>query len=141
MKIFSVLLLSFIALLIFGLSTKENHDQHIDDWAKQTVQLFEDTATFFASLKSDSADKLHEMDDELKQLLPSESVDLRYEPNLDETLEVSSNQPMDITPSALLPDLFNQKQETGTSVKGKIYTDEKDKIIGGQVQLAIPTDM
>jgi len=144
-KIFSAILISTIIVFVIGFSISDDkNDEHIDDWAKQTLALFKDTAGFFSSLRPETPDAVdNTIDDELNALLPSESVDLRYEPNLEETVNLANGESVDVSPDALLPNLFETKPKSGnaTSVKGEIFTDEKDKVIGGKVQLAIPTDM
>lgn len=133
----SAIIFSVIAFQVFT-SSQQNDD--LDEWGQQTLALFKDTAQFFSSFGS-SAKPEDIMDDELKALLPTDTVELRFEPQLDETLEIANGQPTDISPEALLPNLFQAQEKTGTSVKGELFTDKEDKIIGAKVQVAIPTDM
>jgi hypothetical protein len=136
----SLLVAVFIATYLF--SEKHKHEQHLDDWAKQSALLFQDTANFFSSLKSDEPLTPDTLDEELQDLLPSNQLNLRYEPDFESAIKIGNTEPDSILPSALLPNLFMPKQpSTGTSVKGQLFTDEKDNIIGAEVQLAIPTDM
>jgi len=130
-----------ISFIILAIANRDDQEQNIDDWAKQSAQLFKDTAQFFSSLPSEVSKDVEEIDEKLESLLPSDDINLRYEPNLDETIDVAQGQPVSVAPDALLPNLFDPKEKSGTSVKGQIFTDEKDKIIGAEVQLAIPTDM
>jgi hypothetical protein len=130
-----------ISFIILAIANRDDQEQNIDDWAKQSVQLFKDTAQFFSSLPSEVSKDVEEIDEKLESLLPSDDINLRYEPNLDETIDLAQGQPVSVAPDALLPNLFDPKEKSGTSVKGQIFTDEKDKIIGAEVQLAIPTDM
>ena len=127
---------------LFVLFSPTQHEDQLDDWAKQSVQLFQDTAQFFSSLKPEEVLSDDTLDEQLQSLLPSDTLDLKYEPDIDNNPEIVETQPPSIAPSALLPNLFDVKRPAnGTSVKGQIFTDEEDKIIGAEVQLAIPTDM
>lgn len=130
-----------LGILALGLSKNDNQEQRIDEWAKQSALLFQDTAKFFSSLQPDTPIEIDEVDEQIQTLLPSQEIDLRYDPNLDSSINLSSEQSISVTPNALLPNLFNPKEKSGTSVKGQIFTDEEDKVIGAEVQLAIPTDM
>ncbi|MGB3666150.1 MAG: hypothetical protein WA963_04265 [Bermanella sp.] len=142
MKVFLALVfVAGISFIILAIANRDDQEQNIDDWAKQSAQLFKDTAQFFSSLPSEVSKDVEEIDEKLESLLPSDDINLRYEPNLDETIDVAQGQPVSVAPDALLPNLFDPKEKSGTSVKGQIFTDEKDKIIGAEVQLAIPTDM
>ncbi|MFY0700841.1 MAG: hypothetical protein JXR04_08460 [Bermanella sp.] len=142
MKVFLALVfVAGISFIILAIANRDDQEQNIDDWAKQSAQLFKDTAQFFSSLPSEVSKDVKEIDEKLESLLPSDDINLRYEPNLDETIDVAQGQPVSVAPDALLPNLFDPKEKSGTSVKGQIFTDEKDKIIGAEVQLAIPTDM
>lgn len=142
MKVFLALVfVAGISFIILAIANRNDQEQNIDDWAKQSAQLFKDTAQFFSSLPSEVSQDVEEIDEKLESLLPSDDINLRYEPNLDETIDVAQGQPVSVAPDALLPNLFDPKEKSGTSVKGQIFTDEKDKIIGAEVQLAIPTDM
>ena len=138
---FALLFVVGISVLAIGIANRDDQEQNIDDWAKQTAQLFKDTAKFLSSLPSDVPAGVDDIDEKLQTLLPSDDIDLRYEPDLNETINLADGQPISVSPDALLPNLFDPKQKSGTSVKGQIFTDEKDKIIGAEVQLAIPTDM
>jgi hypothetical protein len=130
-----------LVVVAVGLSKNDNQEQRIDDWAKQSALLFQDTATFLSSLKSDIPAEVDAIDEKIQTLLPNKSIDLRYEPDLNESINLANDQPINVGPNALLPNLFGAKQKSGTSLKGQIFTDEEDKIIGAEVQLAIPTDM
>ncbi|NVK38438.1 MAG: hypothetical protein HWE18_10965 [Gammaproteobacteria bacterium] len=141
MKTFFITLAIIIAgLASFQLYQSSNEDDALNEWGQQTLELFQGTAEFFSSLSSNPK-ATDELDEELKALLPNEKVELRFEPQLEETLNVANGEPTDISPEALLPNLFQNKEKSGTSVKGEIFTDKEDKIIGGKVQVAIPTDM
>ena len=142
MKVILVSVCIITLTALFVLFSPSQHEDQLDDWAKQSVQLFQDTANFFSSLKPDEVLSSDTLDEQLQSLLPSETLDLKYEPDINNNPDIVETQPQSIVPSALLPNLFDVKRPTtGTSVKGQIFTDEEDKIIGAEVQLAIPTDM
>ena len=144
MKVFLVLFVFFAAsVAVFGLYQDDSQEQHIDEWAKQSVQLFKESARFFSSIETDvdTPPKVDSLDEKLQTLLPSENVDLDYKPDFEETLALADSQTSEISSDALLPNLFAKQEKSGTSVKGQIFTDEEDNIIGAEVQLAIPTDM
>lgn len=141
MKTFFITLSAIIvSIFAFQVFTSSQQSDDLDEWGQQTLALFKDTAQFFSSF-GDKSQPDNILDDELKALLPSDTVELRFEPQLDETLEIANGQPADISPEALLPNLFEAQEKTGTSVKGELFTDKEDKIIGAKVQVAIPTDM
>lgn len=140
-KILTFVIIISLGVLALGLSKNDNQEKRIDEWAKQSALLFQDTAKFFSSLQPDTPIEIDEVDEQIQTLLPSQEIDLRYDPSLDSSINLSSEQPISVTPNALLPNLFNPKEKSGTSVKGQIFTDEEDKVIGAEVQLAIPTDM
>lgn len=140
-KILTFVIIISLGVLALGLSKNDNQEKRIDEWAKQSALLFQDTAKFFSSLQPDTPIEIDEVDKQIQTLLPSQEIDLRYDPSLDSSINLSSEQPISVTPNALLPNLFNPKEKSGTSVKGQIFTDEEDKVIGAEVQLAIPTDM
>lgn len=145
-KKISLLLIIVVVSIIAGLSTHEEPSQQIDEWAKQTALIFQDSVDFFTSLKSSipadkaTLDEIKQIDEAMESLLPGQSVDLHFDPELNNQIDFASEQP-NISPDALLPNLFVPKEKSGTSVKGEIYTDDEDKIIGGKVQLAIPADI
>ena len=141
-KVLLVFLVVVALILTYLFSNESRREQHLDDWAKQSAELFQDTAAFFSSLKSDESPIDDTWDEQLQSLLPSDTLDLKYAPDIDDNAGIVETQPQSIAPSALLPNLFDVKRPaSGTSVKGQIFTDEEDKIIGAEVQLAIPTDM
>ncbi len=114
----------------------------IEDWANQTQLLFSDASEYFRQLslpkQPSSAEDL--LDKKLQELLPVESIDLTYRPQTPSmpsptTMALGSSQPQ------LLPNLFNNDEDEGTSVSGKVHMDEDDNIIGAEVQVAIPTSM
>jgi len=142
-----VLALCVIVLTVLaGLSSHEEPGQQIDEWAKQTAILFQDSFQFFTSLKPDTPstqetlDEIEEIDKAIESLLPNQRLNLNYDSHLEPSIDVASQHP-DISPEALLPNLFEPIEKKGASVKGEIMRDEEDKIIGGKVQLAIPTEM
>ncbi|MFY0641126.1 MAG: hypothetical protein JXR16_08780 [Bermanella sp.] len=142
MKVLLVSAVIITLTALFMLFSPSHREDQLDDWAKQSVQLFQDTAHFFSSFKTDEILSDDTLDEQLQSLLPSETLDLKYAPDIDNNPDIVETQPKSIAPSALLPNLFDVKRTAnGTSVKGQIFTDEEDKIIGAEVQLAIPTDM
>jgi hypothetical protein len=148
-KVFFVLLIMSALAAVYLFSSNTDPEQHIDDWAKQSAALFQDTASVFSSFKSDTpseptTDDTSEetFDEKLQNLLPSEELNLSYEPDFEGSTEIANGESGSILPSTLLPNLFDVKPGSNSaSVKGQIFRDEKDKIIGAEVQLAIPTDM
>lgn len=145
-KKLSLLVIVVALTIIAGLSTHDESGQQIDEWAKQTAVLFQDSIHFFSSLKSspptdqDTLDEIQKIDEAIESLLPGQSIDLHYRPELNSGINMASDTP-NISPNDLLPNLFIPNKKSGASVKGELFTDEEDKIIGGKVQLAIPTDM
>ncbi|WP_353351237.1 hypothetical protein [Oceaniserpentilla sp. 4NH20-0058] len=146
MKKLSLLVLVVLITIAAGLSTHDESGQQIDEWAKQTAVLFKDSIHFFSSLKpspstdQDTLDEIQKIDEAIESLLPGQPIDLRYLPEPDSDIKIASDTP-NTTPNDLLPNLFIPNKTSGASVKGELFTDEEDKIIGGKVQLAIPTDM
>lgn len=109
----------------------------IEDWYAQTSQLFQSASGFFSSngTTSHEADTL---DAKLQALLPTDNMDLSYHSN-----EVDSgiNPLATGTKQALLPNLFNPTKDTSTQIKGQVFTDEKDNIVGAELNLSIPADI
>ena len=148
MKKLSLALFVVVLTVLAGLSSHDESGQQIDEWAKQTAALFQDSFAFFASLTPDSADsfeqdaidEIKQIDEAIESLLPNQGINLNYDAHLEPAIDIASQHP-NLSPEALLPNLFTLDAKKGASVKGEVLKDEEDKIIGGKVQLAIPTDM
>ncbi len=114
----------------------------IEDWANHTQALFTDASQYFRQLSDHKKPVIEEdlLDKKLQELLPTENMDLSYRPQADD-VQKPTTLALDKPQSGLLPDMFNDQEEAGTSVSGKVHMDDDDKIIGAEVQVAIPTSM
>ena len=110
----------------------------LEDWITQTQSLFNDASTSIKNLSNSNktAQPQDNLDDKLQALLPSETVDLSYQPitELEQTLAQGDN-------PDLLPNLFQSQQQKSTSLSGQVHMDENDNIIGAEVQVSIPTNL
>lgn len=149
-----------IALLIIGVGAgialyqpNKNPNSDLDVWVSKTQSLFSETGQFFSriSLPSESSSSNTEQADQdpleddvdvrLQELLPPERLVL----DVDVDSDNASNEQQTVfykdSNSEPLPNLFIPRtQEQKTAIKGQIFTDENDEIIGAEVQLAIPTN-
>ncbi len=114
----------------------------IEDWAKQTQSLFTDASSYFKRFSlpknQNTTDSEDLLDQKLQELLPTDSMDLKYRPSEN---VITTTAALDISQSGLLPDMFKKSQSDGTSLSGKVHMDEDDNIIGAEVEVAIPTSM
>lgn len=134
-KFFLVLFLSLISAAGYWLYQPENDRSCIEDWAAQTSVFFSNAGTFLSNIKLPSPEKSDTIDDALEALLPSDTIDLRYQP---ENANVQTTANLD---EPLLPNLFEKKKDGPiTKISGQVHTDEDDKIIGAELQVAIPTN-
>ena len=110
----------------------------LEDWITQTQSLFNDATTSIKNLSNSNnlVQPQDNLDEKLQALLPSDSVDLSYQPinAAEQTLAQGDN-------SDLLPDLFQSQQQKSTSLSGQVHMDENDNIIGAEVQVSIPTNL
>ncbi|WP_396588857.1 hypothetical protein [Bermanella sp. R86510] len=147
-----------IALLIIGVGAgialyqpNKNHNSDLDVWVSKTQSLFSETGQFFSRLSlgpettpvEKREDPLEdEVDVRLQELLPPDRLVL--EVDQDTPLSSSDEQKTAFyqdPSSEPLPNLFiPRKKDQKTAIKGQIFTDENDEIIGAEVQLAIPTN-
>lgn len=119
-------------------SQKDNQDQlYIEDWYKQTAQIFSSASHFFDGMGSPSGD-YKELDEQLQTLLPQDNIDLSYNEDLP-TLTISQTQTSE--KPELLPDLFHKKNNPSTKINGQVFTDDNDNIVGAEVNLSIPADI
>lgn len=134
--------------MVTGVSNHDDSRQQIDNWITHTALIFQDSADFFSSIKSsikesqhvDPQENIKRMDDAIQSLLPQQSIDLEYSAPLAPPIDIAADTP-NIAPHDLLPNLFTPRVKSGASFKGEVVKDVEDKIIGGKVQLAIPTDL
>ena len=110
----------------------------LEDWITQTQSLFNDASTSIKNLSNSNkpTQSQDSLDDKLQALLPSDSVDLSYQPfsEQEQTLAQGGN-------PDLLPNLFQSQQQKSTSLSGQVHMDENDNIIGAEVQVSIPTNL
>jgi hypothetical protein len=115
----------------------------IEDWAKQTKSLFTDASIYFKRFPLPKEQNIPNsedlLDQKLKELLPTKNMDLKYRPAIEATTPITAA--LGKSQGGLLPDLFKKSQSDGTSLSGKVHMDEDDKIIGAEVEVAIPTSM
>lgn len=108
----------------------------IEDWMSHTGTLFESALSVFSSESNEPPQAPDSVDERIESLLPNQVIDLSL-PREDDAL--SENQGRD-PEQALLPNLFVKKDQPKTQFKGQVHMDENDKIIGAEVQVAIPTN-
>jgi len=110
----------------------------LEDWITQTQSLFNDASTSIKNLSNSNktAQPQDNLDDKLQALLPSDSVDLSYQPFSEQEQNLAQGDNPD-----LLPNLFQSQQQKSTSLSGQVHMDENDNIIGAEVQVSIPTNL
>ena len=110
----------------------------LEDWITQTQSLFNDASTSIKNLSSSNkpTQPQDSLDDKLQELLPSDSVDLSYQPFSEQEQTLAQSDSPD-----LLPNLFQSQQQKSTSLSGQVHMDENDNIIGAEVQVSIPTNL
>ncbi len=110
----------------------------LEDWITQTQSLFNDASTSIKNLSSSNkpTQPQDSLDDKLQELLPSDSVDLSYQPFSEQEQSLAQSDSPD-----LLPNLFQSQQQKSTSLSGQVHMDENDNIIGAEVQVSIPTNL
>lgn len=133
----------FVVIVVFSLMSvigywfyqPEDDRPCIEDWAAQTSSFFSNAGAFLSNIKLPTSEPKDTVDEALEALLPSDTIDLRYQP---ETLDTQNTAQLD---APLLPNLFEKKQAApATKVSGQVHRDDDDKIIGAELQVAIPTN-
>lgn len=130
-----VISLSAGAFLAFDGEEKE---VCIEDWYAQTSQLFQSASRFFDNMGSPNSEEIKEIDAKLQALLPPETIDLSYN---SDTAPITTALSLESQQQTLLPNLFDQSNAPGTQIKGQVHTDDKDNIVGAEVNVSIPTDI
>lgn len=134
-KFVSIVIIIIASLGSYWLYQTEDQRPCIEDWAAQTASFFSNAGDFLNNIKLPSPKEADPVDEALQALLPSSTIDLRYQA---EDSEIQSIADLE-TP--LLPNLFEKKQDgPSTKVSGQVHTDDDDKIIGAELQVAIPTN-
>lgn len=135
--IIAICIVTTVSIGIFLNIQSDKKEVCIEDWYAQTSQLFQSASGFFSS-NGTTPHEADTLDAKLQALLPSDNMDLSYHSN-----EVDSgiNPLATGTKQALLPNLFNPTNDPSTQIKGQVFTDEKDNIVGAELNLSIPADI
>lgn len=131
-----VLVTALLAGAVVWYAYPANKKPCIQDWLSHTESLFENALSVFSKDSEDALEQGDPLDERIQSLLPSQVIDLSL-PQEEGALGTSAGNEDD---KALLPNLFVKKDEPKTQIKGQVHMDENDKIIGAEVQVAIPTN-
>ncbi len=139
-------IITFVFLILVGagahyLQPEEKRTQ-LNDWLSHTQSLMNNAQKIIATLSGDSekTKTAHDnLDHKLQALLPAEHMDLNYHAATDNTLSAET---IEVKPlSTALPNLFTSDTAPSTSISGQVHIDEDDRVIGAEVNVAIPTNL
>ena len=133
--VISIFIISILCAGTFLSLQSKDKEVCIEDWYAQTSQLFQSASHFFKR-SGPSSTEIEEFDAKLQALLPPENLDLSLRAEDQPAITAALN-----SESALLPNLFNQTNAPGAKIKGQVHTDEKDNIVGAEVNVSIPADI
>ena len=136
--VFGVITLTLGGLLIW--QGEQEDKQCIEQWLANTKDLFENATAVFSGSGSNLPEEQSEtevLDQKLQELLPVEST---AEINWDVAETDATVNAVREETNALLPNLFNEKNQTKTTVSGQLHLDDSDNIVGAEVNVEIPTN-